>query len=462
MQPSEREPEIARTPWAIVGAALALRWWLLVAAIVVSGNQPRIYEPDSTGYVALATSLVNGDAFAQQGEPELYRTPGYPVFLMLGVELGKHRTGDDPANFAVFSQGVIGAATVGLAFHLALALNLGVVVARRAAWLLAVEPLSILYANKVLTETVFTFLMTASVLLLVQYGRRPTTGRIAAAALALALSIYVRPVAYYLPAVVVPLLLSAALLRGAATRVTWPQPLLYLAIVAAAVAPWLARNRALCDYDQICSTADIKLYFVQARAVEGLLRNGRYPSDLNVIDLEAHRQAHPEQANWTRGEQLRWMRREGSQTIRAAPWTYAKIHAWEMLDTLVDNGTMAYLDMFGLVPAATPAVDRPVGMMQRVAAAWQTKPVMVSTYVALTASMLAYLLPAVVGLGALLTRGKQHPWLPRILLLTVLAYLLLVSVGPIGGHRYRVPMMPMFCVLAAWGISPNARRAGGL
>lgn len=441
---------IPAIPWTIVGAALAVRWWMFLAAVVVSGSGPRVYEPDSTGYVALAESLLREARLFQGDLPELYRTPGYPAALAPGVLL-KH-----PAAYAVVIQGLLGAATVALVFRLAVSFNLGPAIARRAAWLFALEPLSVLYSNKLLAETLFTFLLTAGLLLLVQYGGRPTTGRIAAAAAMLSLSIYVRPVAYYLPGLVVPLLLVVAFWRHGGADVRWPHPLLFLAIIAAAVAPWLARNRALCDYDQICSTADIKLYFVQARAVEGMLRDGRYPGDLNVIDLPAHVRAHPEQAFWTRGDQLRWMRSEGAKIIRAAPWTYAKIHAWEILDTLVDNGTMAYLDMFGLVPPPSSPQTKAAGLVPRFVAAVKTKPAMVLTYLLLTTTMLAYLLPALVGLPAMFVR--PGPWLPRVLLLTVLVYLLLVSVGPVGGHRYRVPMMPIECLLAAVGIDVFARR----
>lgn len=441
----------ATLPWPAIGAAVALRWWLFVAALVVSGNRPLVHEPDSTGYLALARSLVNEWKFEQNGEPELYRTPGYPLLLAPGVWLGH------PAAYAVIVQGLLGAATVALVWRLALDLNLGESTAGWAAWLHAVEPLSVLYCNKLLAETLFTLLLTAGVLQLIRYGRRPATRAIASSAGFIALSIYVRPVAFYLPALVVPMLLCLAIVqRGGEVR--WRHAAVFLAVIVAAVAPWLVRNRVRCDYDQICSTADIKLYFVQARAVQGMQRDGRYPNDINVIDLKAHAALHPEQFDWTRGQRLRWMRAQGAQALREAPGTYAKIHAWEMLDTLCDNGTMAYLNMFGQVPPSSPLQAKQAGPVRRVWTALRTKPVMVLTYFTLTATMLAYLAAAMVGLFSLLRRRTGAPWLPRALLLTVLGYLLVISVGPVGGHRYRVPMMPMLCVLAAAGLQRNVAK----
>lgn len=445
----------ARLGWRIPAAACALRWAVFAAALWSAGGKPVIYEPDSHGYVALAGSLVGEGRFVQHRQPELYRTPGYPLFLIPGVLL-KH-----PAAYAILIQGLLGALTVALTWRLALAVGASPSAAHWAAVLLTVEPLTVLYAGKLLTETLFTCLLTAAVWLLAEYGRWPSLGRVSAAAALLAASVYVRPVAYYLPLLLGPALLLAAWLARGATgpRVTWRHAVALVAVMALAVAPWLVRNRIVCDYDQFCSTPDVKLYFVQARAVQGMLRDGRYPPDLNVMDLGQPIAEHPEQANWTPGQRLRWLRREGARTLRAAPLTYARIHVWEILDTLLDNGTMAYLDMFRRVPVASSPETRAAGAGARLMAALRDKPAFVATYGALSTVALLYLAAALAGL--VLTLRRRGPWLPRALMFTVLAYLLLVSVGPVGGHRYRLPMLPLLCVLAGTAAARFQQAAAG-
>ena len=62
---------------------------LLSILIFTRSNEASIfYAPDSGNYVKLAQTLSETGRFEKQGEPELVRTPGYPLFLVPGVIIG--------------------------------------------------------------------------------------------------------------------------------------------------------------------------------------------------------------------------------------------------------------------------------------------------------------------------------------------------------------------------------------
>src|SRR5690349_19873741 len=79
------------------------------------------------------------------GEPEIGRGPGYPLLLALGLVLG-HVTA-----MTIVLQMVLSVASVYLVCRLALSVTEDAKVARIAATLYAVEPLSVMYCGFLLS-----------------------------------------------------------------------------------------------------------------------------------------------------------------------------------------------------------------------------------------------------------------------------------------------------------------------
>ena len=75
----------ARILILILIAASLVRIALLAAAWNAPG---RLETPDSRGYVELSESLAKDAVFNRDGEPENFRTPGYPLFLTAGRPFG--------------------------------------------------------------------------------------------------------------------------------------------------------------------------------------------------------------------------------------------------------------------------------------------------------------------------------------------------------------------------------------
>ena len=138
----------------ILFAALLLRTF---AAVLVDSP----LRSDAAEYAALARSTISGGGFSLESTPTAYRMPGYPlvvagVFLALGESMTAVR----------LLQAIVDTLTCLLVFVIGRRIadeRTGLV----AALLYALFPLQILYVSSVMTETSFTFLLCASVVLII-------------------------------------------------------------------------------------------------------------------------------------------------------------------------------------------------------------------------------------------------------------------------------------------------------
>jgi hypothetical protein len=214
-------------PALIAAAALILR---LIAAL---GQDPLApYDParsdDSAWYLANAYALVTGAQpptmitdVSRLASPPLY-------FLFIGVP--QALLTPEGAVIAVrVAQVLMSALTVAFAFDLARRLSESRRAAALIAWALALHPALIVESGQILTETLFIFLLTAAVWLML---RRPTWS-----APVYALAALTRAIALPLPL----LLIGALRLLRRATR---RELLVFLVIYAAGVGAWTAYSAA--------------------------------------------------------------------------------------------------------------------------------------------------------------------------------------------------------------------------
>ena len=73
---------------AVCLAAVFVRLLLPVAAAAFDYDLSVFQSPDTSSYLVPAETLVDDGVFASGGEPEIRRTPGYPLFLAIGFQLG--------------------------------------------------------------------------------------------------------------------------------------------------------------------------------------------------------------------------------------------------------------------------------------------------------------------------------------------------------------------------------------
>lgn len=231
--------------------AFALAAILLAGALLrlASAADTRAYEPlagDATQYFLYAYNLKYFSTFSKdpgdppgsgQGiRPDAARSPGYPLFLSLFVDGGPDRALERRVALA---QALLGILTLVAAFFLFSALlppgwDLAALLAT------ALSPHLIIMGSYILSETLFTLLLTCALLALARLLARPSPGRAALCGALLALACLVRPT-------LVPfgLICGLAPLLRERTKQAAAYGLLLVAALILFISPWTLRNQSL-------------------------------------------------------------------------------------------------------------------------------------------------------------------------------------------------------------------------
>jgi len=379
---------------------------------------------DSDGYLAPVSGLMAERAFHDaSGRPETERTPGYPIFLaaLFSLSLGTRA--------AVLAQHLILLVLVGVTASMTYRVCGSRVAATTAGVLLALDLPSIEAANTVLSETV----MTAAVLAAVWQTYRAATGEpprlarhAAAAGLLWGGAVLIRPVALFYGAPRALFFLLAAG-RGRGLRAACA------ALLAFCVFPgcWILRNYRLTRHATISTISGQGMLLFRAAGALAADDPGDFDANLTRRQRELEKRACADLERMTGRScgELSMLDREayyfklGIGVILRAPGGYVKEALREFLMIVFGGGA----DL--IVRAARISARAAQG-----ACLFFTVPV-----AALALSGLRYWF----------ARDRAMFWL---LLLTV-GYFFVVPAGAEAYSRFRVPVMPLYAMLAGGGMA---------
>ncbi len=410
-------------------AALFLRVCLLLFALHATGSVA-VMAGDSASYLQPARELLHHGCFCVGGQPEMDRTPGYPIFAIATGAASGHLLP------LLMVQILLSGISLALAAKLAEVLTGSHRAAMATAWLLAVEVLSAEHAVRVLSETLFVFLLVLLLWALLRWQdsrwldsrclKRPGLPWSAIAALLLAAMAYVRPVAlvFALPmAVAMPLLEARSGDGGRRQRLT--HGILFLLVFAAAVLPWMLRNRAVGRYMGFSAVASKNLYFYIAGdtiAETQHLSLEQWQQQVGKDDPARWLRLHPELQGSSAATQSQWLHRQAMRELAAHPARLLQSWLRGELRLLMAPGTT---QLFRLLAVSSVSAWR-----------WPVE-----------AAFVGYLF-LVYGLVALAVARRRLPMPQLVLLLLLVAGFLAVSGGGQAISRLRLPTMPILCLLA--------------
>jgi len=430
----------------VVAAALLRLVFALTGYLHANCDAHVFFQGDTTSYLEPARELVTHLRFHNDEGPETYRTPGYCILLAPAVMVGH-------LEFAIVLQFLLSLVTLYLVYRLAQLMFEDEPIALLAAALYALEPLSIFYVSQLYSETMFTTLFMAWLYLLSRYLKRERGGDLILSGAALTASIYVRPIVYYLPAMV----LAGLLLREARSgRRAWKlfvmQLALFVIVTMGPVIVWQLRNKMETGFGGFSGVSSSNMYLYQAASVLAEQQHVSFAEMQNRLGHggpERYFRVHPEQATWPLARRYQYMLDEGSRVLREHPFMYARIHLAGMAMVVFSSGINAILKFLRVYPAkrsGSPGLAD-WGMFPQ-ARFMLAHPTVLIANALLLPIEIAYLLLAVAGLSDREVLRKPEVWV----IILVFAYYVVMSGGPGGESRFRVPLMPMICVLAACGI----------
>jgi len=423
---------------------------LLLAALLRLGlfaaawKRPhRVFTPDSTEYVELARSLAGENAFRRAGQNEIFRTPGYPLFLIPSMvfRMSYWRA-------AIVAQILLDVLLVYLTFLLASMLA-GHRAGMWAALFQAVSTAAIVSSVRILSDSLFALLLTLAVCMMVLHFRSSRWWPLVAAACVLAAACYVRPVGIVMAGVfAVVLLFRPNRLRRAGA---------FVGIIVAALAPWVVRNHVSAKYTGFSSFAGDSMFLFAAPELISHVED----SDAAALRARFKEEARPlpDERGFLPppGPAAVERRRKAIRIISQHPGTYAYLHLRGCLGMYLPSAP-GVLETAGITERGRGASDvlrrRGLPAAARHYFGDNVAGMLLAAPMVLLLG-LKYLAAGVCAVRKLRPRMPAEAWL--VAAVVVVATLL---PGPFGLPRYRVPIEPLLSAAAAVGLTVVIDAAG--
>ncbi len=415
----------------ILAAAYLLR--LLYFLLIFFKNPNGFWVYDSFGYWKIAENLLEHGTFSQsQALPlvaDVYRTPLYPLFISVfqATGLGYY--------ILVFVQLIVSTATCYFAYRTAREVFENERAALAAGAIAAIDIPSIVFANLILTETIFTFLFAISVFHFVVYLKKNSTRHLVFAALCTGLSVLCRPVGL----AALGVFALVALYKGKLNMTTLKKVLLLVSVCLLVVFPWALRNRI--QFGQFFVSligSDILLSFHAANIVAETehISYDRAQRDFRLrVVQEFDGDAVNEPARFAAFAEFKAM-----EVIQAHPGLFVKNNLIGMSEMLF-KPVKGYID----IQCGSPRNGSAGTLIRKLAGSGVLTKVLLIFQV---------LMMGIVWLGCI--AGIRAGWRKYKILLLTLSILILVfsmfTIPPLTDPRFRVPLVPLLAMLSSYGL----------
>ena len=409
---------IPRSVWILIGVLVAVR---VGFAFVLGLDEARLIEPDSNDYLSNAEALLDDGRFLTapgSDEPEFERTPGYPLFIAVIL--------------VVTGRSILAVALAQAALSALVALPM-FLIARRlfgeragvvAVVLFIADPLSLYFGAMVMTETLAALLLGATVALLgLLMDRHSSSSRgWLIVGVLLAVTTFVRPGQYYLPVVILGLLIWTARRGGWSLASTSRATAAMLVPLVVLVGGWQIRNAVEVGSTRFSGIEAVNMMKYRAAGVVAEREGG----DWREVRRELMDVYGPGFEGATVGEYYDNMYDKGMELVLDDPVSLMKVTlsgAW--------RGAVSF-------PAD---ID---GFITR----WNLPDLLVVRLV-VDYAMVPVWLVALWGLGVAWRRASSRPVVLAAVVPVV--YLFALSSGPESYARFRVPVMPVLWLFVAGG-----------
>lgn len=413
---------------------------VLLALLTLLIFPERAWENDTPSYVVTAQSLFSGEGFSSNGQPELFRTPGYPLLLVIGVALD---------SFWIVSFLQYGMMALILFLTVRIAKNFypnSINISPLYWWLLLLSPHFLSYPAFLLSETLFTAMLVGSIWFFVQWRKTRRTTQLLASFLLMALLPIVRPIGLVLLPIYGVFCLFIFWRERRRVNLSKPRQLfavlgLSLLLVFPAMA-WSYRNALVNDLFSVSSVSSYNLYHYTAAHLQAK-REGRSDAEVQVEftqNEERWKQQHP---NATAGDFARWAQQEGMRSFLETPLLSTALYLRSGLAAFLPEAVQLN-ELFGLSKGnrGTLSVLHQEGLFAAVHHYFSDQPAALFITVWATLWSLLFLTALARALRSLLSKGDELLWF-----LTIAAFAQLFVAGPGACPRFLFPSLPLFFIL---------------
>lgn len=427
---------------ATIRALLMFATWLRTGTRIMT-------QGDSQSYLEPGRNLLLHGVYSAHGQIELDRTPGYPIFVAsTGAAFGN-------TLLTLASQIVLASLTIAVICRIATLSFPKRSAGPIAAWLFAFEPASVVSSIRIMPETLFVFLMALAIERLLTFHATASLKTLSVSGTLLAAATYVRPVSYYLA---VPLAIALAVTYRRKKSLRWQAPAVLLISTLPLLAIWQFRNGSETGYSGFSSIVEKNLYYFQSAEITAEHKGIPLANEqtlLGYTDEAAYLAVHPEQQDWTQAQRLRFMRTASMAILSQHPFLYLKTHFIGAGLVAFTPAASEFLQLLNLYPApqSMPHHILNEGIFYATSVTARIHPNVLIAMVCFEALLI--LLYGLGIWGCLFGRGSRFA---IFALVGIAMYFMLISGGAQAVGRYRLPIVPELCVLAAGGIAEIAKK----
>jgi 4-amino-4-deoxy-L-arabinose transferase-like glycosyltransferase len=414
---------------------------IVLSVLVMTYHPNGVFESsDSVEYHQLALNLLQHGKFSRSPqapyEPEILRTPAYPMLLagLYGI------FGVQPT-IVVFAQITLSAATIFIVFKIATLLfheQTGLL----TALLLTADPVSAYYTQVLLTETLFTTTVSLSLLLLLHALTEPSKWQWSVgASIGLALSTYIRPTSYYL-GFILPLIFFLMIRPAIGWRRAAKPALAFLSLYVVLTGGWQLHNYVQTGSIEFSQIKNQYLFIAKAAAIVAVRDNLNLEEAQRRLATEHFQSLPPDLRT---APQARLFESQGEYAV-AIILEHPALFLWTSLQGMLASlfGPSNLSHLFGLdnVALRTSLLRGDFSGFSR------------SHWTMAFGSWIygiAFLIILYLGVLLLFVRVRLYSHGIVLLIFTIL-YMLASSSGPEAYSRFRLPIMPTLCVMAAAGL----------
>ncbi|MBF0472971.1 MAG: glycosyltransferase family 39 protein [Nitrospirae bacterium] len=315
----------------------------LSSHLLLRNSLDNFSNSDTLSYLSPAKSLAFDHKFNNlYGKPDIIRTPGYPLLIAIGERF------HHPEIITVFLQSILSCLTIFLIYKMSLKIFNNEFAALVSVFLACLDRVLMDYTYLIGSETLYTFLLTLLLYTIIIYFNNKRLKYIIISSILLAMSIYVRPVGYYMPAYLVISIFLYLIYKRELTKKIILHLLVFFMLCSGLVYLWQIRNHKVARYDGFSAISDINLYYYNACSLLAV-QNGitfedmqeklalytlNYNSVGDIIQsvVEAEGIVFENQA-----QAYKYIRNKAVKIILNDPFTYFKIHLKGMYRILQDK-----------------------------------------------------------------------------------------------------------------------------
>ena len=406
---------------------------------------------DSHDYLSIAGHLARGEGFLMYGNLSAVRTPLYPLFLFLILLI------KIPLWSVAVLQGLISSFSAVIIYktgRLIFSPRVGIL----ASGLFILEPNSLLAANTITTETIFIFfsVLFAYFFCLFYFSDR-SRKTLFLSAVFLGLAVLARPVALFLPLLVLLFLFLGRLSFGRNFKTVFFSSLIFIFGFVLTIAPWSLRQYQVFGTSKLSNIDTFMLYAKVLPIVVSAERGVDYDSAGRfLLEVEL-----PEKISGFDPRLMQdtfiyddFLKKDALSRIKNNPLPVAKFYAYSLLPALFGGGYDYALSDFGLERFGS----RPSFTSQLFSGDFRA---FLKDFFKLDLFQLAVIAGALIWLffylalifGLIKSRRAGLPREAIIFIVLLAAYFIFFALGPQGHARYRLPAYPFLFLLISYGLT---------